>query len=59
MGGLPLRLSGGRPPWRADELVGLQLFLVPSLGAMARDVSAIEVNGTLSLRLALWSAITP
>jgi hypothetical protein len=58
-GGLPIRLSGGLPPWKADDIVGLAGYLVPSIGGTWLGFDAFEVTASLSLRVQLWSAATP
>ena len=58
-GGLPIRLSGGVPPWKADDIVGLAGYFVPSVGGTWLGFDAFEVTASLSLRVKLWSAATP
>jgi len=58
-GGLPLRVTGSQPAWRADDLVGTDLYIVPALGANTLGFAAVETQFTLSLRGYFWSAITP
>lgn len=59
LGGMPIRLSRAQQPWRSDHLVGANFYVVPALGATVLGVERVELTGSLSLRLAFWSAITP
>lgn len=57
--GAPLRLSQWEPPWRADDLVGLQYYLVPSVGVNALGLEQLELTLGVSARMTFWSGITP
>jgi hypothetical protein len=57
--GLPLRLAAPQPIWRADDLVGLGVYLVPSVAATWFAGDTLALSASLTLRVTLWSAITP
>jgi len=57
--GAPIRLTPPAPTWRADDILGTNLFLVPSLGAGILGFEVFEATASLTLRVQLWSAITP
>jgi hypothetical protein len=57
--GAPVRLTPPAPTWRADDIVGTNWFLVPSLGAGILGFDVFEATASLTLRVQLWSAITP
>jgi hypothetical protein len=57
--GLPLRLGPRKPVWRSDDLVALALYLVPSVAATWYPADVVELSGSLSLRVGLWSAVLP
>jgi hypothetical protein len=62
--GLPIRLSGHRPPWRSDDLVAIGSYIVPwagatSLGPTLGTRERLEINAGLSFRVQLWTAMLP
>lgn len=58
--GLPIRVTSSMPLWRADDLAGIGAFIVPELGfnTLGFDDS-LELTAGLSVRVNVWSAITP
>ncbi len=59
LGAFPIRLSSTKPTWRADDLVGLSYYLVPSIGANWLGFERLEGTFGLAFRIHLWSAIAP
>jgi hypothetical protein len=57
--GLPLRLSRHKPIWRSDDLIGVDVYLVPSANASWFAIKQFEIAGSLSLRFGFWSAVLP
>jgi len=57
--GTPIRVSQGRPAWRADDLVAATVHLVPSVGATWMGGDALSISAALTLRLSFFSAILP
>jgi hypothetical protein len=58
--GSPIRLTSSAPLWRADDLAGVGVFVVPELGFSTLGFDdALELSAGLSLRVNVWSAITP
>jgi hypothetical protein len=57
--GLPLRLAGHEPIWRSDDLLGLGVYLVPSVSALWFETDTLSISAAISLRVTVWSALTP
>lgn len=57
--GLPLRLSASQPPWRTDDLVALDYYLVPSVSATWFGDRSVAVSAALTLQVAFWSTLAP
>jgi hypothetical protein len=58
LGALPLRLSAHAPPWRSDDLIAANVYLVPEVGANYVG-NNFELSAGLSVRTHFWSQITP
>ena len=57
--GVPIRLGKGERAWRSDDLIAIDAYLVPSLGAAWVGFDSLDASASVALRFHLWSAMTP
>jgi hypothetical protein len=55
----PVRLSRQLPRWRADQLLAVNFYLVPTLSLNTLHFHELEVAAGLAIRGSLWSSTIP